>query len=116
MDPVNLHEFETLARARLPAMVHDYFAGGADDEMTLRACRDALERVTLRPRVLVDVSARSQAVRVLGTEVPSPVLVAPMAFQRLAHEDGELATARAARTAGTVMVLSSLSTTTIEEV
>jgi 4-hydroxymandelate oxidase len=114
--PLNLQEVEAAALAALPQMVRDYFAGGAGDEITLRACRAALERVTLRPRVLVDVSKRSQSVRVLGSEIAAPVLVAPMAFQRLAHDEGEIATARAAKAAGTVMILSTLATCRMEDV
>jgi 4-hydroxymandelate oxidase len=116
MDPINLHDFEAAARERLPAMAYDYFAGGAGDETTLRANRAALERIALRPRVLVDVAARSMRCDVLGADAAMPVLVAPMAFQRLAHADGELATARAVRAAKTVMILSCLATTAMEEV
>ena len=86
------------------------------NEATLRANRAAYERLTLAYRVLVDVSHRDPATTVLGTPVAFPVLVAPTAFQRLAHPEGELATARAAGAAGTVMVLSTLSTTSMEEV
>ena len=116
MEPVNLRDFEALARARLADEVYGYYAGGAGDETTLAENEAAWRRVALQPRVLVDVAERSTATRVLDADVSMPVLVAPMAFQRLAHKDGELATARAARTAGTVMCLSSLSTTPMEEV
>lgn len=116
MDLVNLHDFEALAREKLSATAYDYFAGGSGDEVTLRANRAALDRIALRPRVMVDVSLRSLACPVLGHDLAMPVLVAPTAFQRLAHPDGELATARAMRSAGTVMVLSSLSTTPMEDV
>jgi len=116
MEPANLRDFEALARGRLPESVFGYYAGGAGDETTLAENEAAWRRVALQPRVLVDVAERSTATRVLGADVSMPVLVAPMAFQRLAHPDGELATARAARAAGTVMCLSSLSTTPMEEV
>jgi len=116
MDEVNLHDFETSARGRLSRMALDYYAGGAGDEITLRANRAALERVFLRPHVLRDVSRRSQTCRVLGAETKLPVLVAPMAFQRLACDDGELATARAAAAAGTAMILSTFATRSVEDV
>jgi 4-hydroxymandelate oxidase len=116
MDPVNLRDFEALARARLHDSVYGYYAGGSGDETTLAANEAAWRRIALLPRVLVDVAERSTAARVLGADVSMPVVVAPMAFQRLAHGDGELATARAARAAGTVMCLSSLSTTPMEDV
>lgn len=116
MDPVNLEEFEALARERLTPSAYDYYAGGAGDEVTLRRNRQAFERIALAPRVLVDVSRRSLATRALGCDLALPVLVAPTAFHKLAHADGEAATARAARAAGTVMVLSSLSTTAMEDV
>jgi 4-hydroxymandelate oxidase len=116
MEPLNLFEFEALAREKLDPMAYDYFAGGAGDEVTLRANRAAFERIRLLPRVLVDVGERDLTTTVLSRPVSFPVLIAPTAFHRLAHPEGELATAKAARDAGTVMVLSSLSTTPMEEV
>jgi isopentenyl diphosphate isomerase/L-lactate dehydrogenase-like FMN-dependent dehydrogenase len=112
---VNVDDFEETARGRLEPGAYDYIAGGAGDEHTLRANADAFARWELRPRVLVDVGSVSTAVTVLGTEVALPVLVAPTAFQRLADPDGELATARAAAVAGTVMTLSTLSSVTPAE-
>jgi 4-hydroxymandelate oxidase len=114
--PLNLVEYETAARAKLPAMVFDYFAGGAADEVTLRAARAAWEERFLRYRVMADVSSRSLATTVLGQRLDFPVMVAPMAFQRLAHEDGEVATMRAAGRAGSGMILSTLATRSIEDV
>src|SRR5690554_2803626 len=114
--PLNLAEYEALARARLPNAVYDYYAGGADDEITLRANRWAYERLGLRPRVLVDVSRIDTAVELLGTRLALPVLLAPTAFQRLAHAEGDLASARAARAAGTLLVASTLSTHPVEEI
>jgi 4-hydroxymandelate oxidase len=111
-----LHELETAARARLDKTAFDYYASGALDEVTLRENRAAFERLSLHYRVLVDVSRRDASTTVLGADVSLPVLVAPTAFHRLAHPDGELATARAAGAEGTVMILSSLSTTRVEDV
>lgn len=113
---LNLREFETAAAARLPRMVFDYYAGGAGDEVTLRAAHDAWDSIAIRYRVLRDVSQRTLATKVLGDTLDFPVLVAPMAFQRLAHAEGELATARAAAAAGAGMILSTLATTSIEDV
>jgi 4-hydroxymandelate oxidase len=113
---LNLDEFESAAAARLPQMVFDYFAGGAGDEVTLRAARRAWDDISIRYRVLCDVSGRSLTVSMLGHDFASPLIVAPMAFQRLAHADGEVATARAAHAAGAGMILSTLATTSIEEV
>ena len=108
-EPVNVHEYEEAARATLDPGAYAYYAGGAGDERTLRANVEAFARWELRPRVLVDVSEVSTATTILGTEIAFPLLVAPTAFHRLAHPEGELATARAAAAAGTVMCLSTLS-------
>ena len=96
--------------------MHGYFAGGAGDEHTLRRNAEAYEGWELRPRVLVDVSDVSTKATVLGTELELPFLVAPVAFQLLAHPDGEAGMARAAADAGTVMCLSSLTSTRPAEV
>jgi isopentenyl diphosphate isomerase/L-lactate dehydrogenase-like FMN-dependent dehydrogenase len=110
MRPVNIWDYERLAEEKLDANAHAYFAGGAGDEVTLRDNVAAFERRKLRPRVLVDVGAVSTATTVLGTEIALPVLIAPLAMQRMAHPDGEEATARAAAAAGTVVCLSSAAT------
>src|SRR2546423_7258602 len=110
MQPVNVWDYERLAEEKLDANAHAYFAGGAGDEVTLRDNIAAFERRKLRPRVLVDVGAVSTATTVLGTEITLPVVIAPLAMQRLAHPGGEEATARAAAAAGTIMCLSSAAT------
>jgi len=110
MRPVNVWDYERLAEEKLDANAHAYFAGGAGDEVTLRDNVAAFERRKLRPRMLVDVATVSTATTVLGTEVALPVLLAPLAMQRMAHPDGEEATARAAAAAGTIMCLSSAAT------
>jgi 4-hydroxymandelate oxidase len=112
----NLSAYEDAARSVLTQSVYDYYAGGAEDELTLRWNRASFGRFMLRPRVLVDVSRVDPSVTVLGERVATPVLLAPTAFQRLAHAEGELATARAARSAGTILVASTLSTFSIEEI
>ncbi len=97
-------------------MAYDYYASGAQDEVTLRENVAAWARIPLHYRVLVDVSVRDTSTTVLGRRLSMPVIVAPTAFHRLACADGELATARAAAGAGTVLCLSSLSNTRVEEV
>jgi len=112
---LNVADFERDAERRLEPGAFGYFAGGSGDERTLRANVEAFSRWHLRPRVLVDVGAVTTETTVLGREVSMPLLVAPTAFQRLAHPDGELATARAAAAAATVMCQSSLSSVTPAE-
>lgn len=114
--PLTPDGWEAAARAALPAQTYDYYAGGAGDERTLRANRDAWSEMDLRPRVLVDVSSVDTSIRLLGLDLPHPVLLAPTAFQKLAHPDGEVATARAAARTGSLLVASSLATATIEEI
>ncbi|MGH7671197.1 MAG: alpha-hydroxy acid oxidase, partial [Gemmatimonadaceae bacterium] len=114
--PVNLSELELLARERLPQMVYDYYAGGANDEITIDDNRRAWEAIRLRPRVLVDVTNVDCSTLVLGRTLAMPVLTAPCGFNGLAHPDGECAVARATAAAGTVQVVSTVATTSLEEV
>jgi 4-hydroxymandelate oxidase len=116
MELLNLHALEQLARARLPKMSWDYYSSGADDERCVRRNCDAYEQIRLHYRVLVDVAQRSLATTVLGEQLSMPIAVAPTAFHRLAHRDGELASVRAAGDAGTLFILSTLSNTAIEQV
>jgi isopentenyl diphosphate isomerase/L-lactate dehydrogenase-like FMN-dependent dehydrogenase len=113
---LNVWDYERAAEEKLDPAAFGYFAGGANDEWTLFENLEAFNRWVLRPRVLVDVSSVSAATTVLGTEVSFPVLVAPVAFQGLAHADGEKAMARGAAAAGTIMCLATLSTVSIEDV
>ena len=113
---LTLDDAERLAQASLPADAWGYIAGGAGDERTLRWNREAFSRHRLRYRVLIDVSDVSTETTVLGTRVSMPVLVAPMAFQLVAHEEHELATARGAAAAGTLMCLSTVATATPADV
>jgi isopentenyl diphosphate isomerase/L-lactate dehydrogenase-like FMN-dependent dehydrogenase len=114
--PVNVWDYEQLAEEKLDANAHAYFAGGSGDEVTLRDNLAAFERRKLRPRVLVDVRSVSTATTILGTHVALPILIAPLALQRMGHPDGELATARAAAAAGTIMCLSTAATARPAEV
>ncbi len=84
--------------------------------MTLRENRAAFERILLRPRVLVDVSQRDLTTTVLGTRIPFPLMLAPTAYQRLSHPEGEVETARGAGALGVPMILSTLATRTLEDV
>ena len=116
MEPNNVRDYERLAEETLGAGVFGYIAGGAGDEWTLRENIAAFGRWILRPRLLVDVETVSAATTVLGSDVSMPLLVAPTAYQRLAHRDGELGVARAAAAAGTVFCHSTLSSVRPAEV
>ena len=113
---LNVWDYERAAEERLDPAAFAYIAGGANDEWTLRENRAAFARWVLRPRMLVDVSEVTPATTVLGSDMALPVLVAPTAFQRMAHPEGETAMARGAAAAGAVMCLSTAATATIEEV
>lgn len=116
MDPLNVRDYEALARERLDPGCWAYYAGGAGDEWTLRENLEALRRRVLRPRVLVDVGGVTTETTVLGHELAQPLIVAPVAYLRMAHPDGEQALARAAGTAGTVYCLSTMATASPAEV
>jgi 4-hydroxymandelate oxidase len=113
---INLFDYEREAERRIPPSHWGYIAGGANDEVTLGANRAAFDRILIRYRTMVDVTTRDLRTTVLGVPVSMPVLVAPMAMQKLAHAEGECATARAARNAGTLMITSTTATTRLSEV
>jgi 4-hydroxymandelate oxidase len=104
-----------LAEARLPKDLWDYVAGGSGAELTLAANRAALDAVSLLPRVLGGAAEPDPATRLLGSAAATPLAVAPMAYQRLLHPDGELATAAAAAAAGVPHIVSTLSSVPVEE-
>src|SRR5258708_56531 len=116
VEPVNLFEYEALAQAKMLPAFWDFYQGGSDDEVTLRANRAAFEHIRLRPRVLVDVSTLDTRTSLLGTPVSMPILVAPTALHCLAHPEGECATAQGAGMANTLMVASTTSTRSLEEI
>ena len=115
-DMLNVEAFEATASSRLDRVTNDYYRSGAWGERTVVENVQAWQRIWLRPRAMVDVSHRDASVSLLGERLPSPLLVAPTALHRMAHPEGEVATARGAGACGVPMVLSSLSTCTIEEV
>jgi isopentenyl diphosphate isomerase/L-lactate dehydrogenase-like FMN-dependent dehydrogenase len=114
--PINVFEYEALAKECLPQAEYDFIAGGATDEITLRRTRTVFDAIMLRPRMLVDISQPDLSTTVLGQAVAFPLLVDPAGGHGRAHPEGELATVRAAGAMGTVMLLSSGSTYRLEEV
>lgn len=116
MTPIRLADYEALARDKLEEPVWDYIAGGAEDERTLAANHEAFGAVRLRPRVLAGVSRVVLGTTVLGSAVRLPVLVAPMGCHQVADPAGERSTARAAGAAGSLLVVSTMSSQPIETV
>ena len=115
----DVSELERQARELLRPEVYEYYAGGSGGEVTLRANDEAWRRVRFLPRVLRDVSAAATSVRLgapLNLELRTPIAVAPTAFHRLAHPEGEAATAAGAARAGALFVLSTRSSRRIEDV
>jgi isopentenyl diphosphate isomerase/L-lactate dehydrogenase-like FMN-dependent dehydrogenase len=115
-EPINVADFERLASEALDAGPLGYFAGGAWDEVTLRENVECWRRWRLRPRMLVDVGEVSTSTELLGAEVSMPIVVAPVAFQRMAHESGEEGMARGAAEAGALMCVSTIATARPSEV
>ena len=115
-DLLSLADFENLARHRLSHMAYEYIASGAADEITLRWNREALDAIRLNPRVLVDAQPVDTALTLLGQKHSFPLLLAPTAFHRLAHPEGEVETARGAAASGIAFVVSSLSTRRLEDI
>lgn len=112
---VTLEDWHECARVKLPHMVYEYIAGGAGDEVTLRANRERFDRIQLRPRVLVDVSVVDTSVTLFGRRMPIPVLLAPCAYMKLMWEDGEREAVRGADLAGVTLVGSGSSSTSFED-
>jgi 4-hydroxymandelate oxidase len=111
-----ISELESLAAARLDKMSYDYTAGGGDEEVTVGANLAAWRAMQLRPHVLRDVSSVSTATTLLGTPVRTPIVVSPTAMHRLFCPEGELETARAARAAGALYVVSISATQSLEDI
>ncbi|MGO8950921.1 MAG: alpha-hydroxy acid oxidase [Ktedonobacterales bacterium] len=116
MDLINLHDYELLAHERLEPSTWAYYSSGAGDESTLQENQDAFRRIKLRPRMLQGVPVGETETTVLNTKVSMPILTAPTAVQGLAHAEGECATARAAGEVGTLMVASTETTFSLEDI
>ncbi len=111
-----VEDVRDLARRRLPRSVLDFIEGGAEEELTIARNRQAFRDLAFVPRVLTDVSSRSQATTLLGTPVSSPVVLAPVGLAALAHPSGEVAAARAAANKGLISTVSSSSAWSLEDV
>ena len=114
-EPINLFEFEAIAKERLPKEEYDYIAGGATDEISVDRNRRAYASWAFRPRVLRDVSALDLSTNVLGAKVSLPVLIAPCGGHKKAHPEGEFATFRAAAACGTIFAVSANASADFEE-
>jgi 4-hydroxymandelate oxidase len=114
--PVNLLEYEGAAQKRLSKMAYDYVAEGAGDEITLHRNRECLSAIRLKPSVLIDVSRLDTHIELFGQKLDFPILLAPAAFHKLMNPEGEIATARGAANAGATLVVSSVATTSIEDI
>ena len=115
-DPVNIFEYEKLAESTLDKEEYDFIAGGATDEITIRRTRAVFDSIMIRPRMSVDVSKRNLSTTVLNHKISLPVMLDPAGNHSAAHPDGEIATAKAASTANTLMILSSHASRTMEDV
>ena len=113
---VNLFDFEKIAERKMSKMAYEYVASGAADEVTLRWNRQSLDGIKLNPRVLNDVSKIDTTTTLFGQELAYPILIAPTAYHKIMHPEGELATARGAGMANTTYVVSSFTTTPMEEI
>jgi 4-hydroxymandelate oxidase len=115
-DVLSLPEFEEIARRVMTPMAFEYVASGAADEHSVRWNREAFDRIALCPRVLRDVAAVDTRVTLLGRELALPILLAPTAYHRVLHPEGEIATARGASAAGITWIVSIGTTTPIREI
>ncbi len=113
---INLFDFEKMAEGKMTKMAYEYVASGAADEFTVRWNRQALDAIKLNPNVLNDISKLDTSVTLFGHKLPYPILVAPTAFHKIMHPEGELATARGASKAEAIYVVSSFTTTPLEEI
>ena len=116
LQPINLYDYEARAKQVLPPPLWDYIDGGVLDDSTVRRNRTALDELTLRPRFLRDISQRDISTTVLGEPVSLPVLISPAGMHMNVHPEGELATARGAGMSKTLMIVSTVSSYSMEEV
>ena len=115
-DAINVFDFEPVARKNVPPAHFGYMASGIDDEVTLRANREGFLKFQLRPRRLVDVSKVDTSTEILGVRYANPIIIAPVGGQKSFHPEGEIAVARGARRGNHLMILSTATTSSVEEV
>src|SRR3954468_5315873 len=115
-EAINVFDFEPVARQNVPPSHFGYMASGIDDEVTLRANREDFLKLQLRPRRLVDVSKVDMSTEILGVKYPTPIVIAPIGGQKAFHPEGEIAVARGARAGNHLQILSTSTTSGVEEV
>lgn len=115
-DAINVFDFEKAARKKLPAAHLGYLSTGVRDDLTLQANRDAFNRIKLKMRRLVDTNQVDMTTELFGKKWPTPIYLSPLGSQRAFHEEGELATARAAKAKNHLQILSTVTTSSIEDV
>ena len=115
-EAINVFDFEKMAKQKLPVAHYGYMATGVNDDLTLQANRDAFAKVKLKMRRLVDPDNVDMSVELFGKKYPTPIVICPVGSQRAFHPDGELATARAAKTRNHLQALSTVTTSSIEDV
>src|SRR5256884_3326176 len=115
-EAINVFDFEPVCRKNVPPAHFGYMASGIDDEVTLRANREGFLKFQLRPRRLVDVSKVDMSTEILGVKYDTPIVLAPVGGQRSFHDEGEIATARAAKVGNNLQILSTQTSTGVEDV
>jgi 4-hydroxymandelate oxidase len=115
-DAMNVLDFEEAARRAIPPAHFGYMATGVDDDATLRANREGFKHIQLRPRRMVDISHVSMRCDLFGTAWETPIFICPAGSQKAFHPDGELGTARAAKSRKALQILSTVTTTSVEDV
>ena len=115
-DSYNFEDFRKIAKKKLPAPIFHYIDGGADDEVTLKRNTDSFSKCDLVPNILASVGEPNLSTNVLGTKIDMPLFLSPVAMQRLFHHDGDKASARAAEKFGTFYSMSTMATSSIEEI
>ena len=113
---VNLSDFEKMAATKMSKLAYEYVASGAADEVTLGWNRQAFDNIKLNPSVLIDTSQLDTSISLFGQKMAHPILVAPTAYHKIMHPEGEVATARGAGMASTTYIISSYTTTPLEEI
>ena len=115
-DSFNFEDFRRIAKKKLPAPIFHYIDGGSDDEVTLKRNTDSFSNCDLVPNILASVGEPDLSIKVLGSKIDMPLFLSPVAMQRLFHHDGDKASAKAAEKFGTFYSMSTMATSSIEEI